>query len=340
MTTAAARRVTFAGAGVVGIHLFALMLVRSAMFGSAPELLGVGLMIDLTLTATFVVWLVAVRPGHLPPTALVPVFAAGVLVARLILPPEGRGAVALAGGAMVAVELTVAALAIARARRVIARFRAARAEGASRRDALAAGLETAIASRRLAGFLATEVAVLAYALFGWFQRAPRDAGDFFSVHRRRAWTVIAATLVFLGTVETIGVHVLLSRVSPLAAWIATAASIYALVWVIGDTHALRLGGLCVTPRHLEVTLGLRWSARIPRSTIRSVTRIGAKLPRAKDLAACELLWPDVLVELAQPVEIGGPLGARRLVTRLTFSCDRPDDLTAQLGPLPETPGAL
>jgi hypothetical protein len=340
MTTAAARRVSLAGAGVAAIHLFALLLVRSATFGAAPEVFGVGLTIDLTLTATFVVWLVAVRPGHLPAVALVPVFAGGVLVARLILPPEGRGAVALAGGAMVAVELGLAVLAVSRARRVIARFRVARADGATRRDALAAGLEAAIGSPRLAGFLATEVAIVGYAATGWFRRAPRDAGDFFAVHRRRAWTVIAATLVFLGVVETLAVHVLLSRASPLAAWIATATSIYALVWVIGDTHALRLGGLRVAPRHLEATLGLRWSFRIPRAAIRSVARIGAKLPRAHDLAACELLWPDVLVELAEPVEIAGPLGSRRRVTRLTFSCDRPDDLVAMLGPLPETSGAL
>lgn len=339
-TTAGARRLAAAAAGLAAIHLFATWLARSATFAQAPELLGVGLTIDLTLTATLVVWLVAVRPGHLPALALLPVFAGGVLVARLILPPEGRAAVALAGGAMVAVELSVAALLVTRVRRVRARFRAARAEGATRRDALASGLELALGSRRLAGFLATELAILAMAVTGWFRRAPRDAGDFFAVHRRRGWTLIAGTLAFLVVIESVAVHVLLSRVSSTAAWIATATSIYGLLWLIGDMHALRLGGIRVTPRHLEATLGLRWSLRIPRTAIRSVTPIAAKLPRSKDLAACELLWPDVLVELSEPVEIGGPLGGVRCVTRITMSCDRADELLARLRALPGAPQAL
>jgi hypothetical protein len=338
--TVAVRRVGLSAAGVAAIYGFALLLVGSAAFAGAPEVMGVGLTIDLTLTATALVYFLAVRPGHLPKVALLPVFAGGVLTARLILPVEGRAAVAVAGGALVAVELGVATLLVWRLRKVIARTREARAAGAPWRIALETGLEAALGSSRIAGFLATELAILAAALTGWLRRAPRDAGDFFAVHRRRAWPAIAAIFAFLLIVESAIVHLLVARVSAVVAWILTASSIYALAWISGDAHALRLGGLVVTPRHLEVTIGLRWHAHIPRALIRSVTRIDAKLPRSHDLAACELLWPNVLVELHEAIEVRAPLGARRRVTRFTFSCDRDADLLARLRPLPEPTAAL
>jgi hypothetical protein len=184
------------------------------------------------------------------------------------------------------------------------------------------------------------MAVVASAVTGWFRRAPRDESTFFAVHRLRGWTIVAITIAFLATVETVGVHLLLARVSPLAAWVVTALSIYALVWLAGDPHAIRLSGIRLEPEVIDVTVGLRWHARIPRAAVRSVMPIEAKLPRARDLAACELLWPNVCIELNRELEVVGPFGIRKHVRRLTLTCDRRNDFLAAMGPLPDLGDAL
>lgn len=340
MLTVRARRLSLSAAGVAAIHALAFVLVGTTAFATAPAELGLGLTLDLTLTATLFVYLVAVRPGHLPGIVLLPIFAIGALTARVVLPPEGRAALVFVGLAAVAVELGAATLAVVRLRRVVARFRLARRAGRGVRPALLEALEVGLGSRLLAAILVTEVAVVHSALTGWFRRAPRDEGAFFAVHRKRGWSIIAGTLVFLAAVETIGVHVLLARLSPVAAWIVTAVSIYGIVWIVGDAHALRLGGIQVTDERVEGRIGLRWSFSIPRAAIRSVTRIEAKLPRAKDLAACELLWPNVHVELHEPIEVAGPFGIIKRVRHITLAVDRESDLVVRLRPLPESTQAL
>jgi hypothetical protein len=340
MMTLRARRVGISAAGVAAIHGFAFLLAGSAIFARAPAELGLGLVVDLTLTATLLVYLVAVRPGHLPAVALLPVFAAGALTARVVVPEEGRAALVAVGLAALAVEAGAATLLVVRLRRVVARHRLARRAGRPPRAALEEALAHGLGAPLVAAVLATELVMLHRAVVGWFRRAPRDEGAFFAVHRKRAWSVIAATLVFLTVVETVVVHLLLSRVSPVAAWVVTALSGYGLLWILGDAHALRLGGIHVTDDRVVAEIGLRWRFEIPRAALRSVTRIEAKLPRAKDVAACELLWPNVHLELSEPVVVAGPFGITKRVRHITLAVDRESDFLSVLGPLPDPTQAL
>jgi hypothetical protein len=147
-TTAAVRRIGLSAAGVAAIYAFALLLVRSAMFAESPAAFGVGLTLDLTVTASLLVYFLAVRPGHLPSLVLLPIFAGGVLTARAILPGDSQLAVTVAGAALAAVELGAATLLVVRIRRVAARYRVARLAGATRRDALADGMQLAFGGCR------------------------------------------------------------------------------------------------------------------------------------------------------------------------------------------------
>jgi hypothetical protein len=206
---------------------------------------------------------------------------------------------------------------------VAARVRALRREGEALRVALERALGEALGAPRLAAALVLEVTLLAYGLGGWFVRAPSSG---FSIHRRRAWPALAAMLAFLVAVETLALHVILVRFSPLAAWIATASSLYALLWLAGDAHAVRLSRLRVTADRLRIETGLRWRVDIPRHDIAAVRPIDAAPAGQErdDVLRADLLWPNLLVELARPARAHGLFGRVREVTRITLSVDDPE----------------
>jgi hypothetical protein len=217
-------------------------------------------------------------------------------------------------------EVALAVLLVVRVRRLVRRARELRAGGAAAPEAVEVALGEVLHAPRLAAFFVTEVRAVWLALTGWFRRPPADG---YSFHRACRWTIVVGTLSFLLVVETAGLHVLISRWSPLAAWIATGLSIYALLWIAGDTHALRLSRLRVTPEALLVEIGLRWRAVVPLAAIASVAPLDARLPKAPDVLRGELLHPAVLVTLREPVRARGPLGTVRSVTSISLGLDDP-----------------
>lgn len=269
---------------------------------------------DLTITAGVAMYLIAVRGGHLPRRALWLVVAAGALAARILL---ARSAAHVALAAAATIELAVIAVAIVRIRRAARAWRAARTRDVPRIDALDAALAATGLPAAVAGGLATELAVVGYALAGW--RAPRHAG--FTVHRTNGWALYAGVFVVLTLVETPVLHIALAGFGhPTAAWLATALSLYGALWLVGDLHALRHGGVVVTRDALELRLGVRWRGRIARTAIARVER-GTASSKQVDFS---ILGANVVVHLYEPCMLRGLLGRRRTVTEVALSVDEPE----------------
>ena len=182
---------------------------------------------DFIVTASAVMYFVAVKPGALPRWLLFATFAIGMVFAKLAVVRSSGHAVMALG---VVLELGAVASLIVRGRRSFA-----------------------------ARLLATELRVLSMVVIGWRKPAPA-----FTVHRTNGWSLYAGVFGFLILVETAPVHIALaSLVSVTAAWIATALSIYSALWVIGDALALRHGGLVIRGDELAITIGTRWRTVVP-----------------------------------------------------------------------------
>jgi hypothetical protein len=186
---------------------------------------------DFVVTASAVMYFVAVKPGALPRWALVATFAIGMVFAKLaVIRSSGHAVMALG----IVLELGMVASLIVRGR------------------------------RSLAGrvFL-TELRVLSMMFVGWRKPAPA-----FTVHRTNGWSLYAGVFVFLILVETVPVHIALAGfASVTAAWIVSALSIYSALWVIGDALALRHGGLVIRGDELTITIGTRWCTTIPLADV-------------------------------------------------------------------------
>jgi hypothetical protein len=292
--------------GLVILAIAAIWACVLVLHAARPEpVIAVAGSIDLIVTATLVAYF-----ARLSKRTVMLVASAGAIAARLFLL---RSVVALA----IAIEAAVLVVIAIRIRRARAAWGLAR--GTHFHDRLERALGATGIPARVADVLASEVAVLANAVFGWRRRAPGG----FSVHG--SWAIYAGTFVGLTLVEAALVHLaLVAAGAPIAAWIASALSLYGALWLLGDLHALRHGGVFVHGDELELRIGVRWRARISRASIVSITR-GAAPEDARDLS---ILGANVVITLAEPCTLHGLFGIRRTARVLALSLDDADGFVA------------
>lgn len=309
---------TWLAVALVVVYGVCAALARSLAQLQAPSLVAAAIAIDLTLTAGALIWWLGVRRAGLPSIVVPIAVALGAAIATRI-PYAPTSALAAAG---IALEVSILGVVVSRLPLILRTARAARLHGPI--GALEVGFTTARLPARLAAILASEFGVLWLVLTGWARRAHRAEPALFSM-RRTQWLLIAPILGWLLIVETVAFHLLLARWSHLAAWLATASSLYALLWLTADWHAVRLHPVTVQDGTLWIRLGVRWRGQVPLSAVRAVTQISSRPEHACDLA---LLEPSVLVELHQPMELRGPFGLRRHADRIALTIDEPERFAA------------
>jgi hypothetical protein len=267
---------------------------------------------DFVVTANVGVWWFGGRGRDVPRWMFGATVAIGLVFARLaIAGAHGGGlAIVMTGGAL---ELALVVAVVIRFRRARVAFRGARAGGEGGFAALIAALEATRMPRVVANAVATEVYIFAMAIAGW--RRPARA---FTVHRANGFTLYAGVFAFLIVSETPCVHLALGIVSPVAAWVATAASIYSLIWLAGYTNAVRHGGVLVTASELELRIGVRWRARLPRAAIVGIDACEAAPGDALD---CSILGANTVVRFARPMRIHGLFGRTRETAAVALSLD-------------------
>ncbi len=132
--------------------------------------------------------------------------------------------------------------------------------------------------------------------------------------------------------EVAAVHLLLSRWSVTAAWVATVAGLASLTWIMRDYRSVRGTPHRVLADQVEIRRGLLWRADIPMEKIRAV-RVPTSSERSDASGAVDLLlWlpaaPWVLLEMDAPITVRGLAGIKRQVRRLGVSVDDPPGFAA------------
>ncbi len=278
---------------------------------------------DLTLTAGGLFWFTMIRTGRLSRAALIPLLGLNILVARLLLPQDAdnitQPLLILAGLA----ELGLALFTLTRLTQIRRDFRAASKEHPFE-VALAQALQPHLPSK-IPQWFALEVSLLRYFVMGWWMKPtiPDDAQTF-TLHKDSGWTAIAMGFTFLILVEAIGGHLLLMQWNTTVATIHTILSLYGILWVIGDMHAIRLRPMWIKDNTLHVRVGLRWSAAIPLDHIQDAQRVN-QAPDDEDALDVALpMGKMVSLTLDRPTTIQGFFATQRHTTKLTVSLDEPE----------------
>jgi hypothetical protein len=294
-----------------------------------PMWIGTGVALDLTLTATVLFWATLVRTDRVSSAFIAPFLVASAAISWWLLADRVATLTTLLLGIVAAVELIAIGLLLFNAGRIIKKYRAVRSDGASFDESLSQAVAPVIGNRLITDMLVTEASILYHAVFGWGDEPPKSCAgtEVFSYHEENGWKTVAVSLCAMLLVELVPVHILLSTWQPVAAWIVSALSIYSLLWVIGDYHAIRLTPVRLTDERLEVRIGRRWSVDIDVDQISSIEVVNGSFDEDESSAVDISLIgaPDVILEVRDEHELTGPFGIRKGFKTLALSMDNPSE---------------
>lgn len=188
--------------------------------------------------------------------------------------------------------------------------------------------------------------VFYYALGAW--RSSSRAGEgVFTQHEKSTYPSVIIGIGLLTVAEMVPVHVLLSRWTPIAAWIATALALYTLLWFIADWRATCVHPVRLDTQGFEMRAGLRWDVSVPLDAIASIGRPerggggdgggggngggngnGGDGSGGRPLKLSLFGDPDLVMHTRQPVEVLGLYGVRRQASAFAFAVDEPQRLLA------------
>lgn len=157
--------------------------------------------------------------------------------------------------------------------------------------------------------------------------------DSFTSHRESGWTSAALGIGLAAVAEALPVHLLVYRSHPWLAWALTAASLYAIVWLIRDARALSARPTRFGATALSIRIGSRLHVELPYDAIASVTPVRGEPPPRKSpgyLRATVLGDPTLILELDRPLRATGPYGWSREALRIGLAPDRRAEFLARL----------
>lgn len=289
----------------------------------ANPVLAWGVTFDLTISIPLLYWFFVVRTGKARALTIAPVFLLGTMTASAVIPRAEQQFLRQLGAVIVPFAEVLLAGALVRR---IAKARKERSTSSDPYERIHAAARTLAGEGLVADVIASEIAMLYYATFGWRLRAEEPRGTTLTFHERSGWGSILACIFVLIAAEGLGMHLLLSRWSPIAAWAWTGLDLWAAVWLLGDYNALRLRRSFLDDDALHLRFGMRWSVTIPRELIASIDEVRAESDwKRKGVLKVSLLEePRVLITLREPVVAHGMAGLRKTITVVALRPDQED----------------
>lgn len=313
---------------LAGFYLFVWR--AASIYSTSPDidLLSWAFSVDLILVAPLLVYAIGVRRLDWPVTAPLPACVVGLLTAKALFPAARDGVLADLHWLIVPLELGLIAFIVWRAFTFMGKLRAMhhQTRGSAHldlREVLEHSAAEVLGRGRLAGVLASEMAVFAYA---FLRRQPAaDLDHAFTVHRRSGIGLLMGGALMATAAEIVPVHWVLHHfVGAPAAWILTALSVYGGFWLVGHWKAVRRRPIAMDDEGLMLRQGLLWDLHVPWTQVASLRRVPATEGQVEGAFRMHVAGlPSHCLQLTSPVTAQGPYGLQKSVQSVTFFVDDP-----------------
>jgi hypothetical protein len=183
---------------------------------------------------------------------------------------------------------------------------------------------------RMVAVMAAEFGILYYALFSWRARPHVPGGArAFTIYKKAGQRDLLYAAALISLIEIIPAHILIHLWSPLWAWIATALSVYAAVWLTGLARSMELRPSLVGHHTIEIRYGLLFRLCVARERIVEI-RAAAPGDKLEAVVLPRRSDPDVTIELDCPLESERLFGMRRPVHRVSLAVDDRREISSAL----------
>lgn len=318
---------------LIAVGVFGLAAYLANLLGTLEHglIIAYAIAFDVTITVPVAFYFLVIRPRRLPNAWIAPVCAVCFVAAYLILPKGFESPLNNLEYAAVPLELGFVAYLIWRFRSLM------RSEARDRAldplERLRRVCEEFLGSRRLGELVAGEIAMFWFLV--WPPKDPdsiREPDFRFSYHRRSGQVSLVVVLLFLFAVEGSVIHYLLQMWNAIVAWIVTATTIYAGLWILADLRASVSRPVIVQRDGIFVRAGFRFDAKIPSTLVESVTTAkpeGRKNPVTATFFGAPTHW----LVLREEVTGAGPYGFSRKADAVGITPDEPSEFVKAVNEL-------
>lgn len=327
------RRIGLFAGLVLFITGLEVAVVQSSAFNRNPGWVSLGVTIDLAVGIPVLYYFLMLRRLNLPIRSLLAVVSLALGLTALILPVGYQQLTSLLRWVLLLAELGFVGFLLSQTSRIVRQYRQLDAINVDFIGNLQQSLDRTLGYSRFNRILVSELAVIRYGLLGW--RAPVEKTDTdlaFTSHRESGQTALVIGLVFVGLIETVVVHTLLHRWSPLLAWFMSGAGLYGLLFFVADLVASIKRPVLIQANQVIIRLGLRGNGVIDKQQIEHVNPINQKPVRDPNtLNGALFTAPNVLITLREPVRLTGMLGIQKTVRYIALFIDDKQTFIHELG---------
>lgn len=281
----------------------------------------IALPLDFMVGIPLIFYFMVVRPCGWTLLCVIPAIWLGYGLSILALGTADAGILPALLPVLLVVE---AVIAVREAVRIAGAFRTAKTRSADPMAWLYDAVFYVVPKEVPARVMAAELSVWYYALFSWRKRPATKSGEaVFGYHNAGGYMNMMLGLALAFPVEVVGVHLLLSQWSVVAAIVVTALSVYAAVWLLGDARARVMRPIIVGEDAVHLECGIQMEALIPLGQIGTFAFSEAEIrgiPDAERLNYGTFYHADVWIVTKRPIEVRTLLGTKR-VSAIGISVD-------------------
>jgi hypothetical protein len=302
------------------IIVVAVSIASTSLITAHPEL-AVGITYDLTLTAPLI-YLFFIRKTKIPKMTVMPVFVGGIILASFLLPAGERFHLDLVKfWILPVIEVFVLGYIGFTVYKTVKTYRAVKSESTDILKILRETCRKTLGLPVLADAAAFELAVLYYGFLKW--KKPLPAENAYTCHRTSGKIALYGAVIFILTIETIVVHILIAMWSELAAWILTLTSAYVILQLFAHLKALGQRPIEITEDRIFIRYGLFEGVEIERENIEDIEFSSVKTDRDKPFKQAALLGElehfNMKIRLKNAAEFTGLYGMKsKFQTLLLF----------------------
>jgi len=297
-------------------------IVKTSLFQMNVDSLSIGITFDLLLTVPFIYFLL-IRKTNIPKTTIIPFLILGVITCSIILPQENQHYLSLfKTWVLPLVELSVLSYVIYNVRKGIKSYK--QKKGLSF-DFFTTLKNTCyeILPKNVVIPVVTEIAVFYYGFIYWKKRELTE--NEFSYHKDSGTITLLIAIIFIVAIETVVLHILLTKWSSLAAWILTFLSVYSGIQIFGFLKSMFKRPISIENGTLFLRYGIMNEATINLKNIENIEISSKDIELNKETRKLSFLGEleshNVIIRLKKENTLIGLYGIKREFKNLALYVD-------------------
>lgn len=308
------------------------MLLLNHIEVTKKDAVATGFLCDIVVVFPMIFYFLVIKPLKLKKWRMLLVFTCCCTIAYLILPAHQREYIIQLRKLIFVAELCVIIYCLARFRQIRIVFNQLQADFPDIAYNLYKSMAQVLGDTMAVKLLASELAVLRYALFAWKKPRMIIATAKYSVHKESGYAALFGVILAVGVIEIIAFHFLLHHFSKAADVIVTFISFYSMIFIVGDLSAVLKSPVLILGDRLLLRIGLRWRILVNITDITSVQKIKDDFEADKDCFIGGIMKSsvNVLLTFHTPVHIERLYRKPVTITAIAISIDEADKFIAQL----------